>query len=87
MADVEGFAKKGEKIHLELACIWTIRDGQIAEYHDYAGTGGGAGHFVKQSNRKPTDFLSLHFARAYALPLSPFAHSPAATVAGRVNMG
>jgi steroid delta-isomerase-like uncharacterized protein len=35
IADVEGFAKKGEKISLELACIWTIRAGQIAEYHDY----------------------------------------------------
>jgi steroid delta-isomerase-like uncharacterized protein len=35
IADVEGFAKAGEKICLELACIWTIRAGQIAEYHDY----------------------------------------------------
>ena len=34
-ADIEGFAKKGEKVDLELACIWTVRDGQIAEYHDY----------------------------------------------------
>jgi steroid delta-isomerase-like uncharacterized protein len=34
-ADIEGFAKKGEKIQLELACIWTIRNGQIADYHDY----------------------------------------------------
>ncbi|MGH8596855.1 MAG: nuclear transport factor 2 family protein, partial [Gammaproteobacteria bacterium] len=33
--DIEGFAKKGEKIRLELASIWTIRDGRIAEYHDY----------------------------------------------------
>ncbi|MSR13066.1 MAG: hypothetical protein EXR86_00555 [Gammaproteobacteria bacterium] len=33
--DIEGFAKKGEKIQLELACIWTVRDGQIADYHDY----------------------------------------------------
>ena len=35
IADVEGFANAGEKIRLELACIWTIRAGQIAEYHDY----------------------------------------------------
>jgi steroid delta-isomerase-like uncharacterized protein len=35
IADVEGFAKKGEKIRLDLACIWTIRAGRIAEYHDY----------------------------------------------------
>ena len=28
-------AKKGETIRLELACIWTVRNGQIAEYHDY----------------------------------------------------
>ena len=33
--DIEGFAKKGEKIQLELACLWTIRNGRIAEYHDY----------------------------------------------------
>jgi steroid delta-isomerase-like uncharacterized protein len=35
IADVEGFAKKGEKISLDLACIWTIRAGRVAEYHDY----------------------------------------------------
>jgi steroid delta-isomerase-like uncharacterized protein len=35
IADVKGFAKKGEKIRLDLACIWTIRAGRIAEYHDY----------------------------------------------------
>jgi predicted ester cyclase len=35
IADVEGFAKKGERIRLDLACIWTIRAGRIAEYHDY----------------------------------------------------
>ena len=33
--DVEGFAKKGETVKLELACIWTIRDGRMADYHDY----------------------------------------------------
>lgn len=33
--DIEGFAKKGEKIQLELACLWTVRNGQVAEYHDY----------------------------------------------------
>ena len=33
--DIEGFAKKDEKIRLELACIWTVRNSQIAEYHDY----------------------------------------------------
>jgi steroid delta-isomerase-like uncharacterized protein len=35
IADVEGFAKKGEKVRLDLACIWTIRAGRIGEYHDY----------------------------------------------------
>ncbi len=34
-ADIEGFAKKGEIIKLELACVWTVRNGQIADYHDY----------------------------------------------------
>ncbi len=34
-ADIEGFAKKGEVIKLELACIWTVRDGKICDYHDY----------------------------------------------------
>jgi len=33
--DIPGFAKEGEIIKLELSCIWTIRDGQIAEYDDY----------------------------------------------------
>jgi len=33
--DIEGFAKKGELIKLELACIWTLRDGRVADYHDY----------------------------------------------------
>ena len=35
LVDIPGFAKKGEKVALELACIWTVRSGQIAEYHDY----------------------------------------------------
>jgi steroid delta-isomerase-like uncharacterized protein len=35
IVDVDGFAKKGEKIRLDLACIWTTRAGRIAEYHDY----------------------------------------------------
>ena len=34
-SDIEGFAKKGEIIKLELACVWTVRNGQIADYHDY----------------------------------------------------
>lgn len=33
--DVEGFAKKGETVKLELACIWTMRDGRVIDYHDY----------------------------------------------------
>ena len=33
--DVEGFAKKGETVKLELACLWTIRDDRVADYHDY----------------------------------------------------
>jgi steroid delta-isomerase-like uncharacterized protein len=33
--DIEGFAKKGENIKLDLACLWTVRNGQIADYHDY----------------------------------------------------
>ena len=33
--DVEGFAKKGETVKLELACIWTIRAGRVVDYHDY----------------------------------------------------
>jgi steroid delta-isomerase-like uncharacterized protein len=35
VADVPGFAKKGEPIRLDLACIWTIREGRISDYHDY----------------------------------------------------
>jgi steroid delta-isomerase-like uncharacterized protein len=34
-ADIEGFAKKGEVIRLELACIWTVRGDRVADYHDY----------------------------------------------------
>jgi steroid delta-isomerase-like uncharacterized protein len=34
-ADIEGFAKAGETIRLELACVWTVRNGQVADYHDY----------------------------------------------------
>jgi steroid delta-isomerase-like uncharacterized protein len=34
-ADVPGFATKGEEIKLELSCIWTVRNGRIAEYDDY----------------------------------------------------
>lgn len=33
--DIDGFAKKGETVRLELACIWTVRGGRIADYHDY----------------------------------------------------
>ncbi len=33
--DVEGFAKRGVTVKLELACLWTIRDGRVADYHDY----------------------------------------------------
>ena len=33
--DVEGFAKSGETVKLELACLWTMRDGCVADYHDY----------------------------------------------------
>lgn len=28
-------AKAGEVTALDLACIWTVRDGQVVEYHDY----------------------------------------------------
>ena len=34
-ADIEGFAKNGETVKLELACLWTLRDGCVADYHDY----------------------------------------------------
>jgi steroid delta-isomerase-like uncharacterized protein len=34
-ADIPGFANKGETIKLELCCVWTLRNGQIAEYDDY----------------------------------------------------
>jgi steroid delta-isomerase-like uncharacterized protein len=34
-ADIEGFAKNGETVKLELACLWTVRDGRVADYHDY----------------------------------------------------
>lgn len=33
--DIPGFADKGENLKLELSCIWTVRNGQIAEYDDY----------------------------------------------------
>jgi steroid delta-isomerase-like uncharacterized protein len=33
--DVEGFAKRGVTVKLELACIWTIRNGRVVDYHDY----------------------------------------------------
>jgi steroid delta-isomerase-like uncharacterized protein len=33
--DIEGFAKKGEVVKLELACVWTVRDGRVCDYHDY----------------------------------------------------
>ena len=33
--DIPGFADKGVVINLELSCIWTVRNGQIAEYDDY----------------------------------------------------
>jgi predicted ester cyclase len=35
VADVPGFATRGEAIRLDLACIGTVRDGRIADYHDY----------------------------------------------------
>lgn len=28
-------AKAGEVTALDLACIWTVRDGKVVEYHDY----------------------------------------------------
>ena len=34
-ADIDGFAKSGETVKLELACLWTMRDGCVADYHDY----------------------------------------------------
>jgi ketosteroid isomerase-like protein len=33
--DVPGFGKRGETTRLDLACIWTVRDGRLCEYHDY----------------------------------------------------
>lgn len=33
--DVPGFAAAGEKVSLDLCTVVTVRDGQIAEYHDY----------------------------------------------------
>ncbi|MGD9601040.1 MAG: nuclear transport factor 2 family protein [Gammaproteobacteria bacterium] len=33
--DIDGFAKKGETIRLELACLWTVREGRLVDYHDY----------------------------------------------------
>ena len=33
--DIAGFAKSGETIALQLACVWTVRDGLLAECHDY----------------------------------------------------
>jgi steroid delta-isomerase-like uncharacterized protein len=33
--DVPGFMSKGEKLVLELCCVWTVRNGQITEYDDY----------------------------------------------------
>jgi ketosteroid isomerase-like protein len=28
-------AKAGDRVELDLACIWTVRDGKLVEYHDY----------------------------------------------------
>jgi steroid delta-isomerase-like uncharacterized protein len=33
--DLPGFGKKGETLRLDLACIWTLRDGRVFDYHDY----------------------------------------------------
>ena len=34
--DVPPFeAKAGDRVELDLACIWTVRDGKLVEYHDY----------------------------------------------------
>ena len=33
--DIPGFGNQGEVVRLELSCIWTVRNGQIAEYDDY----------------------------------------------------
>jgi ketosteroid isomerase-like protein len=33
--DVPGFAAAGERFDTDLACIWTVRNGQIVDYHDY----------------------------------------------------
>jgi steroid delta-isomerase-like uncharacterized protein len=33
--DVPDFAAKGETLTWELACVWTVRDGQIVQYDDY----------------------------------------------------
>lgn len=33
--DLPGFGEKNKTIRLELACVWTVRDGRICEYHDY----------------------------------------------------
>lgn len=35
VADVPGFAQKGEKIRLELCCVWTVKNGKVVDYHDY----------------------------------------------------
>jgi hypothetical protein len=34
--DVPPFgAKAGDKVQIDVACIWTISDGRVVEYHDY----------------------------------------------------
>ena len=35
LADLPGFASKGEAINLDLCTRYTFRDGKICEYHDY----------------------------------------------------
>ena len=35
VADVPGFAQKGEKIRLDLCCVWTVKNGKVVDYHDY----------------------------------------------------
>ena len=33
--DLPGFTGAGERLTLELCCVWTVRNGQIHEYDDY----------------------------------------------------
>ena len=33
--DMPGWAAQGDSVALDLACIWTVRNGQITEYDDY----------------------------------------------------